>query len=77
MATDPKDLAPERLYLTPGTLALLWAVVVMEVLAPVPALLSLGAIYVLVARPRWFLILVLGLYQERAPAGMGSDHAER
>jgi hypothetical protein len=52
---DPGGLAP-------GKLGLLWLVVIVELLAPVPAILSLGAIYVLLTRPRWFLDLVLGLY---------------
>jgi hypothetical protein len=43
----------------------LWAVLViaLEIVSPVPALLSLGAIYVLLFRPPWFRNLVLELYE--------------
>jgi hypothetical protein len=44
---------------------LLWVVVMVEIVAPVPAFLSLGAAYVLLARPRWFLDLVHELYGQR------------
>lgn len=43
----------------------LWLVVLVEILSPLPAFLSLGAIWVLIARPAWFPRLVERLY--RAP----------
>lgn len=46
------------------TVLLLWIVVVIELLSPVPALLTLGAIWVLVARPAWLPRLVDELYAE-------------
>jgi len=54
-----------------STLAALWAVVLLELLLPVPGVLTLGAIYVLLRRPRWFLLLVLRRYaaafRDRSP----------
>lgn len=47
---------------------LLWIVVILELVSPVPAILSFGAIYVLMVRPPWFLRLVQELY-----AGSGDD----
>jgi hypothetical protein len=44
---------------------LLWAVVLLELLSPVPALLTIGALYVLLARPAWFPALVRELYNPR------------
>lgn len=44
------------------TLLLLWLIVVLEVLSPVPLFLSIGAAYVLLARPPWFYDMVCGLY---------------
>ena len=44
------------------TLVVLWAIVVLEILSPLPMLLSLGAAYVLLFRPPWFRKLVLDLY---------------
>ena len=41
---------------------LIWAIVVVELLSPIPAALTIGAIYVLLARPRWFLEIVGELY---------------
>ena len=43
-------------------LAVLWAIVVLEFLSPVPLVLTLGAVYVLLARPPWFKKLVADLY---------------
>ena len=48
-----------------GLLAMLWAVVVIELVLPVPGALSLGAAYVLIARPPWFARLVDELYCRR------------
>ena len=48
-----------------GTLAVLWAVVLLELVLPVPGLLTLGALYVPAARPPWFRTLVDGLYARR------------
>jgi hypothetical protein len=45
-----------------GTLALLWLVVVVEFVSPIPGALTIGAAWVLTTRPRWFLMLVLRLY---------------
>jgi hypothetical protein len=42
----------------------MWPVVLLEIVSPVPALLSLGAIYVLLVRPPWFLAMVRSLYAE-------------
>jgi hypothetical protein len=49
-------------------LVLLWLLVALEFLSPVPAFLTFGAAWVLLARPRWFLELVRALY-EPAPGG--------
>jgi len=46
------------------TVAVLWLVVITEILSPIPLALSAGAIYVLVARPAWFLDVVRDLYPE-------------
>jgi hypothetical protein len=56
--------------LTAGALALLWVLVLIELVSPVPALLTLGAIWVLLFRPPWFLELVRRLY---ADGGAGRD----
>ena len=45
-----------------GTLLLLWLIVVIEFLSPIPGALTIGAAWVLLTRPRWFLTLVLRLY---------------
>lgn len=45
------------------TVLLLWAVVLIELILPVPAFLSIGAIWVLVARPPWLPKLVNELYR--------------
>jgi len=47
------------------TVLLLWAVVVLEIVSPIPAFLSLGTVYVLLARPAWLPRLVSELYQEK------------
>ena len=49
----------------------LWAVVLLELLLPVPGLLTLGAIWVLVVRPPWFLDVVQRLYGPRADGAAG------
>ena len=51
------------------TLAALWVVILLELVLPVPGFLTLGALYVLAARPRWFLDLVLRLYGRSPPNG--------
>lgn len=43
---------------------MLWIVVLVELLSPIPAFLTFGAIYVLVARPPWFYSLVQELYRD-------------
>ena len=47
----------------PTLVALLWAIVLVEVVSPVPGVLTLGALYVLIARPSWFPALVRRLYE--------------
>ncbi len=42
----------------------LWLIVLLELVSPVPALLTFGAIYVLLVRPPWFLDLVVHLYAD-------------
>ena len=49
---------------TSNLLVLLWAMVVLEFLSPIPAFLTLGAVYVLLFRPPWFPELVRRLYQQ-------------
>ncbi len=61
--------------LTTGELALLWALVLLELLSPIPAVLTFGAIYVLAARPPAFLDLVRRLYGDAAAAGEGDPAA--
>jgi hypothetical protein len=50
------------------TLVLLWSIVVLEIVSPVPAVLTAGAIWVLLARPAWLPRLVRELYGQREPA---------
>ena len=45
--------------------AWLWLFVVIEAVSPVPAFLTVGAAWVLVARPPWFKRLVDDLYAAR------------
>ena len=45
---------------------LLWAVVLLELVSPVPAVLTIGALYVLLVRPAWFPALVRELYNPRS-----------
>jgi hypothetical protein len=52
------DAAPRS-----NTVVLLWLAVVIEVLSPIPAFLSIGAIFVLLFRPPWFHRLVQELYR--------------
>ena len=47
-------------------IALVWAAIVLEMVSPIPAVLSIGAIWVLLARPRWFYDLVREHYHEEA-----------
>jgi hypothetical protein len=44
------------------TVLLLWAIVLLEIVSPIPAFLSLGAVYVLLARPPWLPRVVRELY---------------
>jgi len=44
------------------TVLLLWAIVVLEIVSPVPAFLSLAAVYVLLVRPPWLPRIVRELY---------------
>jgi len=48
-----------------GNLGLLWAVVLLELVSPVPLFLTFGAIYVLLVRPPWFRDVVRELYGEQ------------
>lgn len=48
------------------TLTLLWLVVIVEMISPIPLGLTLGAAYVLLVRPPWFLDLVHELYADRS-----------
>ena len=43
---------------------ILWGAVLLEIVSPIPALLTIGAIWVLVARPPWFLQMVQTLYRD-------------
>jgi hypothetical protein len=52
-------------------LLILWLIVLLEILSPVPAFLTLGAAYVLLFRPPRFLDLVLRLYG--VPGGPGAE----
>ena len=47
------------------TVLLLWVVVLVEIVSPIPGLLSLGAVYVLLVRPGWFPAIVRELYGDR------------
>jgi len=62
--------APAPLRSAP--LALLWLLVAVEFLSPVPAFLTFGAAWVLLARPPWFLELVRSLYADVEDAGGGA-----
>ena len=42
----------------------LWGAVLLEIVSPIPAVLSLVAIWVLIARPPWFLQMVQTLYRD-------------
>ena len=53
---------PNRPALSRATLALIWAVIVLELVSPIPAFLTLGAVWVMLARPPAFLTLVQRLY---------------
>lgn len=45
-------------------LTILWAVVLLEMLSPIPTLLTIGSAWVLLSRPPWFLQMVQTLYRE-------------
>ena len=45
-----------------NTLFILWMVVILELVSPLPALLTFGTIYVLLFKPPWFRNLVRQLY---------------
>ena len=47
------------------TVLLLWVVALVEIVSPIPGLLSLGAVYVLLVRPGWFPAIVRELYGDR------------
>jgi hypothetical protein len=49
---------------------LLWAVVLLEIVSPIPAVLSLGAVHVLLMRPVWFPRLVRELYGRQNGPGV-------
>ena len=48
-------------------LALIWAVIVLELVSPIPLFLTLGAAWVMLVRPPWFLRLVEWIYAEERP----------
>lgn len=52
-------------------LLLLWLIVLIELLSPVPAFLTFGAAWVLLLRPPWFLELVRTLYAGAGTPGEG------
>jgi hypothetical protein len=58
---------PNGPALSRATLALIWAAIVLELLSPIPAFLTLGAVWVMLARPPAFLRLVLRLYGRDLP----------
>jgi len=45
----------------------LWIVVLIELVSPLPAVLTFGSAYVLAVRPRWFLRMIQELYGDRSP----------
>lgn len=45
-------------------LIILWAVVLLEIVSPIPLALTVGAVWVLIARPPWFLQMVQTLYRD-------------
>ena len=49
--------------------ALLWSIVLLELVSPLPAFLTLGAIYVLLVRPDWFRRWVNELYTSTQDEG--------
>jgi hypothetical protein len=46
-----------------STHALLWGAVILELVSPIPMVLTFGAIYVLLVRPPWFLDMIQDLYR--------------
>lgn len=42
----------------------LWLIILLELVSPVPLFLTLGAVYVMLFRPPWFLATVKRLYGE-------------
>ena len=56
----------------PRTLILLWVVVLLEMLSPIPLFLTIGAAWVLLVRPPWFRRVVLELYDSYPPTSRGS-----
>lgn len=58
-----------RQPLSGSTLALIWAVIALELLSPIPAFLTFGAAWVMLTRPPWFLRLVQRLYAEETAGG--------
>ncbi len=46
-------------------IAWLWGAVLLELISPIPALLTFGAVYVLLAKPPWFRAVVDELYAGR------------
>jgi hypothetical protein len=45
-------------------LMILWGLVLLEIVSPIPMALTVGAIWVLIARPPWFLQMVQRLYRD-------------
>jgi len=43
---------------------ILWGVVLLEIVSPIPMALTVGAVWVLIARPPWFLQMVQSLYRD-------------
>ena len=47
-----------------STTFILWMVVILELISPLPALLTFGAVYVLLFKPPWFRTVVRQLYSD-------------
>ncbi len=66
---DVSSAAIGRKSVVSRTILLLWAVVLLEIVSPLPAFLSLGAVHVLLTRPSWFPRLVRELYEKNGGQG--------
>ncbi len=61
-ADTERDRAEDERPPASSLVAWLWGAVLLELVSPVPALLTLGGIYVLAAKPAWFRRAVDELY---------------